>query len=349
MTGSAKAGTKESMKETTKGGGDHARGARRDAAMVPPTPEAVSRDLAPLGAGDVRPILRFAPSPNGRLHLGHAYSALLNHVLARRADGRHLVRIEDIDASRCTPELERAALDDLEWLDAAPDAAPLRQSERTDAYRAAVEALAGRGLVYPAFLSRGEVQRRVAAAEAAGEAWPRGPDGAPHYPDEDRLRPPQEAAAMARQGRPHALRLDTARAMGEAGPLSWREDGGGNAREVGADPAAWGDPQLARIEGDAFTPAYHLACTLDDAAQGITHVVRGRDLIHATSVHRLLQALLDLPAPVYRHHALVTAPDGGKLSKSRGDTSLASLREAGATPDDVRAMLNLPAASRART
>ena len=314
-------------------------------AVVPPMPDAVARDLAPPGAGRDRPVLRFAPSPNGRLHLGHAYSALVNRILADRTGGRFLVRIEDIDAARCTSGLERAALDDLAWLGAAPDDTPMRQSERHDAYREALDRLRARDLVYPAFLSRGEVRRRVNEKEAGGAAWPRDPDGAPRYPGEDRARAPGEVAAMVREGRPHALRLDTARALREVGSLRWRE----GRREVAADSLAWGDPQLARIEGGSFTPAYHLACTLDDAAQGITHVVRGRDLFHATSVHRLLQALLGLSAPIYRHHALVTAPDGTKLSKSRGDTSLAALREAGATREDVRAMLNLPAARGAQT
>ena len=293
--------------------------------FVPPAPDAVARDLAPL-AVDAPPVLRFAPSPNGRLHPGHAYSALLNRRLADAHGGRMLIRIEDLDETRCTSALERAALADLAATGVASDGPVMRQSERGEAYAAALRGLRARGLLYPTHLSRGAIRRFVAEREAGGRIWPRDPDGAPHYPRGADVGP-DESARLIADGAPHGLRLDMTRAAPEAGPLSWDEDGcGGLGRtdSIAADPTRWGDPQLARVEGGRLRAAYHLAVVVDDAAQGITHVVRGRDLREATDLHRLLQALLGLPTPSYRHHALVLAPDGGKLSKSRGDAGLAA-------------------------
>ncbi|KQW28136.1 glutamyl-Q tRNA(Asp) ligase [Rhizobium sp. Root274] len=285
------------------------------------------------------PVFRFAPSPNGRLHLGHALSALLNAQMASETGGRLLLRIEDIDLTRCTPELEQRVLADLDWLGLVYERPVRRQSEHFDLYRAALDQLIARGLVYPAFLTRGEVKARVADVEARGAAWPRDPDGAPLYPTDERHLSAKEQAHKFATTERHALRLDMEKALAAVGhPLTWQETGDSERGEVAAEPAAWGDVVLWRSDAPA---SYHLAVTVDDAAQGVTHVVRGLDLFHATSVHRLLQDLLGLPQPVYHHHRLILGPDGRKLSKSAGDTALASLRAEGKTPSDIRAMVGI--------
>ena len=287
------------------------------------------------------PVFRFAPSPNGMLHLGHAYSALLNSDLARASGGRFLLRIEDIDPARCRPEFEAAIYQDLAWLGIAWEAPVRRQSGHMDEYRRALDRLADLGLVYPSFESRAEIARLVAEREADG-AWSRDPDGAPLYPGNARLLPVEERARRIESGAPYALRLDMTAAIARAGPLSWDELGegpDGDAGAIAARPQAWGDVILARKE----TPtSYHLSVVIDDALQGITEVVRGQDLFHATSVHRLLQHLLDLPAPAYRHHQLIRDAAGHKLSKSTGATGLRELRAAGASPADIRALIGLP-------
>ena len=292
------------------------------------------------------PVFRFAPSPNGHLHLGHAYSAMLDHALARGIGARFLLRIEDIDPTRCRPEFEAAILADLDWLGLDHDGDVRRQSEHFDAYAAALARLAAMDLVYPSFLGRGEIRARVAAHEADGRLWPRDPDGAPHYPGDERgLDPALRAARLADEPRV-VWRLDTARAAARAGPLDWRETGTGPAGETGrilADPTIWGDPVLARWE---VPTSYHLSVVVDDALQGVTHVVRGRDLFHATALHRLLQHLLELPAPIYHHHRLVTDAGGRKLSKSADDTALARLRDAGLTPGDIRRLVDWEATAR---
>lgn len=290
-----------------------------------------------------KPVFRFAPSPNGLLHLGHAYSALLNLAMARAAGGRMLLRIEDIDTVRCTPANERRMLEDLEWIGFEWDAPPRRQSEHFDDYRAALDDLLDEGLVYPATLSRGEARRRIARIEAeTGVDWPRDPDGAPLYPGDERFLADAERDAILASGCDHALRLDmgAARARLGADP-HWREEGAGPVGQTGnivARPGDWGDVVLGRKDIPA---SYHLACVIDDAFQGITHVVRGRDLFHATSVHRVLQELFALAKPVYFHHDLIVDENGEKLSKSRGDTALRELREAGMGPDDIRRMIGL--------
>ncbi len=290
------------------------------------------------------PVFRFAPSPNGPLHLGHALSALLNADMAAESGGRMLVRIEDVDITRARPEHERAILDDLDWLGVTYEKPVRRQSEHAGDYAAALDRLAGFGLVYRSFLSRAEIAAAVAAEEArVGRPWPRDPDGAPLYPDLDRLRPAAEAEALAAAGRPYALRLDMARAVRLAGRLAWTEFGDrpdGPSEMVAADPAAWGDVVLA---GKFAPAAYHLAVVIDDALQGVSDVVRGRDLYFATAVHRLLQTLLDLPAPRYHHHRLIVGADGRKLAKSKGAAGLAALRAAGLAPADVRRMVGLAA------
>jgi glutamyl-Q tRNA(Asp) synthetase len=292
------------------------------------------------------PVFRFAPSPNGELHLGHAYSALVDDRLCRAAGGRFLLRFEDIDAARCRPEFERQALDDLGFLGIAWETPVRRQSEHFEAYRKALEALMRKGLVYPAFLSRGEIRARMDASEAAtGRPWPRDPDGTPLYPGDDRALDAAAAEALIAENRPYAFRLRMAEAIAAAraltGDLSFEETGAGPDGETGripADPARWGDVIVARKD---VPTSYHLSVVVDDARQGVTHVVRGRDLFHATSVHRLLQTLLGLPAPVYHHHRLILDPSGRKLSKSLGDTSLKTLRAAGHSAADIMAMVGL--------
>ncbi len=290
---------------------------------------------------DGRPVFRFAPSPNGLLHLGHALSALLDHDLARAARGRLLLRLEDIDRERCREAYAAAIADDLRWLGIGWDGAPRRQSEHFALYRTALDALAARHLVYPCFCTRGAVLADSAAQAAArGVARPVDPDGAPLYPGTCRHLAPTERARRLAEGRPAALRLDMARALAEVpAPLTWREGGGGEGeRDVLADPAAWGDAVLARRE---VPTSYHLSVVVDDAAQGVTHVVRGLDLFHATGLHRLLQHLLGLPAPHYHHHRLVLDDAGHKLSKSRGAPSLRDLRGDGRSPADIRRLVGL--------
>jgi glutamyl-Q tRNA(Asp) synthetase len=286
------------------------------------------------------PVFRFAPSPNGYLHLGHAYSALLNFDRARETGGRLLLRIEDIDATRCRPEYETAIYEDLAWLGIAWETPVRRQSEHLDAYRAALDRLSALGLVYPAFESRAEIARLVTAREADGP-WPRDPDGAPLYPGAARSLSADERDRLIGTGAAYALRLDMAAACRRAVGLSWNELGEGPDGERGVVPArpeAWGDVILARKE----TPtSYHLSVVVDDALQDISEIVRGQDLFHATSVHRLLQVLLRLPEPVYRHHGLLRDEGGRKLSKSTSSTGLRELRAAGATPARIRQLVGL--------
>jgi len=289
------------------------------------------------------PVFRFAPSPNGYLHLGHALSAMLNHEAALKSGGRFLLRIEDIDASRCRPEYEAAIYEDLRWLGLAWEEPVRRQSEHLDDYRAAVDRLSHAGLLYPAFESRGELARLVAARERTAP-WPRDPDGAPLYGGDAKRLTPAERERLIDSGAPFALRLDLNAALGRlVAPPTWREEGRGPAGETGvvaARPDAWGDVILARKE----TPtSYHLSVVVDDALQGVTHVVRGEDLFWSTSVHRLLQELLGLSQPIYRHHRLVRDADGRKLAKSTRSTALRELRGAGVTPAEIRARLGLDA------
>ena len=285
------------------------------------------------------PVFRFAPSPNGYLHLGHALSALLNADRAHAAGGRLLLRIEDIDEARCRPEYETAIYEDLAWLGLTWEQPVRRQSEHLDDYRAALARLEAMGLVYPSFESRAEIAALVVERERQGP-WPRDPDGVPLYPGTAKSMPAAERARRMAAGEPYALRLDMAAALAR-GPLTWSETGAGPAGETGtiaADPAAWGDVILARKE----TPtSYHLAVVVDDAAQGVTDVVRGCDLFHATGLHRLLQALLGLPQPRYHHHRLILDTDGSKLSKSTLATGLRELRAQGATAADIRKAVGL--------
>lgn len=270
---------------------------------------------------------RFAPSPTGRLHLGHAASALLAHDAARANGGRFLLRIEDIDAGRSRPEHVAGIVEDLRWLGLAWDGEPLLQSTRLDLYAAALDRLRAQGLLYPCFCTRAEIAAEIAASASA----PHGP-GVSAYPGTcRRLDPATRAARMARE--PHAWRLDMAAAAARAGPLHWRDRFAG---PVAADPAPQGDVVLARKDAPA---SYHLAATLDDATTGVTLVVRGLDLFAATHVHRLLQALLALPTPAYAHHPLLADAAGHRLAKRSGAPPLADLRARGADPSALRAAL----------
>lgn len=285
-------------------------------------------------------IFRFAPSPNGHLHLGHAYSALLNDEMARAADGRLLLRIEDIDTARCRPEYETAILDDLQWLGVAWQQNVRRQSGHFDDYQDAVGKLEAMGLLYPSFESRREIAALVADRDRQGH-WPRDPDGVPLYPGRARKMPKAERERRRREGEPFALRLAIDAAVARAGVLTWNETGGGPQGQSGivaAAPQMWGDVVLARKEAPT---SYHLAVAIDDALQGVTDVVRGQDLFWSTGIHRLLQALLGLPEPTYHHHRLILDAGGRKLSKSTLATSLRELRASGATPADVRRMVGL--------
>ncbi len=282
------------------------------------------------------PVFRFAPSPNGYLHLGHALSALRNQEMARAAGGRLLLRIEDIDGTRCRPEYEAAIYEDLEWLGIEYERPVRRQSEHFGEYRAALEKLVSEGLAYPTFESRAEIARHVAAR---GTDWPRDPDGAPLYPGNARDRSAAERERNIEGGEPYALRLDLQAALARINkPLVWIESGEGEEREIAARPERWGDVILGRKE----TPAsYHLACVLDDALQGVTHIVRGLDLYEATPIHRLLQEILGLPAPAYHHHRLVLDEGGKKLAKCDPSTTLRDLRARGASAADVRRKVGL--------
>ena len=281
----------------------------------------------------VQPVFRFAPSPTGHLHLGHAYSALLDYELCRKVRGRFLLRIEDTDVTRCRPEYEAAIYDDLRWLGLEWEEPVRRQSDHFAEYRRALDRLQELGLVYPSFLSRAEIE-----AATSDPAWPRDPDGVPLYPGSQERTGLAESAAKIAAGALPAQRLRMDEAASRTGPLAWAEQGSGATETIVADPLAWGDVVVARKD----TPtSYHLSVVVDDALQGITHVVRGRDLFDATSIHMLLQRLLDLPSPVYHHHRLITDAGGRKLAKSNRDTSLRSLREAGKTPADIRRMVGL--------
>src|SRR6476659_8306403 len=284
------------------------------------------------------PVFRFAPSPNGYLHLGHAFSALLNLDLARQTGGRLLLRIEDIDLTRCRPEFETAIYEDLAWLGIAWEEPVRRQSAYLGAYQQALTKLEAEGLVYPSFESRGEIAQYV--AEHSNVPWPHDPDGAPLYPGlSKKISAEERARRMASE--PYALRLDMNAALTRTGALTWVETGADPKQDHEtrmAEPEKWGDVVLARKD----TPtSYHLAVVLDDAAQGVTHVVRGQDLYQATSVHRVLQMLLGLPAPLYHHHRLILDAAGHKLSKSTQATALRELRQQGKTPADIRRMVGL--------
>lgn len=271
-------------------------------------------------------VTRFAPSPTGYLHLGHAYSALLAHSVARERSGRFLLRLEDIDRGRCRAEFADAIEDDLSWLGIAWDGGVRKQSEHFDDYRAALARLEAMTLIYPCFCTRATIEAELEAAVAAPH------DAPPVYPGTCRNLSDDERRARITQGLPYALRLDVAKAQAKTGPLFWEDDIKG---AVEAAPMRHGDVVLARKD----TPtSYHLAVTVDDALQGVTLVTRGEDLFAATDLHRLLQALLGYPTPRYRHHKLLTDASGKRFAKRDQAVTLRGLRAIGKTPDDVRAM-----------
>jgi glutamyl-Q tRNA(Asp) synthetase len=273
-------------------------------------------------------IFRFAPSPNGRLHLGHAYSALFTAQQARLHEGRLLLRIEDIDRARCKPEFAEQALADLEWLGVSWSQPVRYQSRHMHEYTVIIDRLERLGLLYPCFCTR---------AKLANVQGPKDPDGTTVYPGYCRLMTRADRSRRMTAAEPYALRLDMAKAIVAASPhLSFRESGTGPDGETGniaCTPQVWGDVILARKD---IATSYHVAVVHDDAVQGITHVTRGIDLFHATSIHRVLQSILKFPAPAYVHHKLISDDTGRKLSKSFGDRSLASLREQGITAAEIR-------------
>ena len=267
-------------------------------------------------------VTRFAPSPTGLLHLGHAHAALFAHCAARQAGGHALLRIEDIDASRCRPEFTAAIQEDLAWLGLEWNGQPRIQSERFPQYRATLDGLAARGLLYPCFCTRADMAAAIAAQHAPTQV----------YPGTCRHLPRAEAAERIAAGHPYALRLDVARALGETGPLTFTDLIHGPRR---CTPEAQGDVVLARKDIPA---SYHLCVTQDDAEQGVTLVTRGEDLLEATDIQRLLQALMGWPAPLYAHHGLITGPDGKRLAKRDLAPTLRALRTAGTSAAQARAM-----------
>lgn len=288
-------------------------------------------------------IIRFAPSPNGALHLGHAYSALVAQRVAQALGARFLLRIEDIDIGRCRPEYEAQMLDDLRWLGLEWEEPVRRQSEHFDDYAAALRKLERLGVLYPCFASRKEIADAVTAA--ADSASPRDPDGVPLYPGLSKGMESDEVARLKSQGQPFTLRLDMAKALQEARKLAGHDisyqsfkPGETGRKTRSCDPEQWGDTVIARRD---VPTSYHLAVVVDDALQGVTHIVRGEDLRAATDVHRVLQILLDLPEPLYHHHGLINDAEGRKLSKSHNDKSLKSLRKGGASRRNIAVLVGL--------
>ncbi len=272
-------------------------------------------------------VTRFAPSPTGQLHLGHAYSALFAEREAKRNEGRFLLRIEDIDPARCRPEFEAGIYDDLAWLGLSWETPVRRQSDHLDDYRAALDQLAAADVVYPCFCSRKEIQAEIARAASA----PQGPEGA-LYPGTCRSLGAPERAARIADGRPYALRLNVAAALAATGPLAWQDLDRGL---IQAEPRLLGDVVLGRRDAPA---SYHLAVTVDDHRQGVSLVTRGEDLLAATHIHRLLQALLKLETPLYRHHRLLANDRGERLAKRDGALAIGALRAAGHSAAEVRKM-----------
>lgn len=292
-------------------------------------------DIPHLSASVLAPVesrhtVRFAPSPSGYMHLGHAYSSLIAWRNAQAHGSRFLLRIEDIDASRCRPAFEQAIYHDLAWLGIDWQRPVRRQSESMGDYADALKALASLGVLYPCFCTRSEVRAEIKNADAA----PHGPDG-PLYPGTCRTLARSEQNRNIRAGKAHALRLDVAKAVALAGPLIWIDR---KAGRIEADPLSAGDVVLARKD---IPTSYHLAVTLDDHLQGVTLVTRGWDLFHATHIHRLLQALLNLDTPLYYHHPMITDPNGLRLAKRNRAVTLRALRNSGKTAADVRRMVNL--------
>jgi len=287
------------------------------------TPQGESHGQEPISGAGPAVVTRFAPSPTGPLHLGHAFSAVLAHDFARAWGGRFLLRIEDIDGTRSRPEHVAGIVEDLAWLGLAWDGEVVFQSQRLALYAEALARLRAMGLLYPCFCTRKDI--------AASASAPHGPEGLV-YPGTCRgLSADEQARRMAVE--PHAWRLDMAKAVARIPTaLEWSDHG----KAIPAEPGPFGDVVLARKDAPV---SYHLAVTVDDAVQGVTDVVRGADLFAATHVHRLLQALLGLPTPLYHHHKLIAGPDGERLAKRHGAVALAELRASGADPAQIVAAL----------
>jgi glutamyl-Q tRNA(Asp) synthetase len=293
-----------------------------------------------------RPVLRFAPSPNGWLHLGHAFSAHFAFQNAYELGGRFLLRIEDIDIGRCRPEYEQGIYDDLAWLGLKWEMPVRRQSEHFAFYETGLKRLRDLDVTYPCFATRKEIHDAIEASGVGHARWPVDPDGAPLYPGLYKDISAQERNRLIWEGRSYAWRLDMEKALAAAekiagSKITFREEGEGPQGESGIlpiRPEGFGDVIIARKD---VPTSYHLSVTLDDALQGITHVTRGQDLFPATYVHRILQVLLGLPEPIYRHHALIRDDAGRRLSKSAADKGLRELRMGGATPADIRRMIGL--------
>lgn len=293
------------------------------------------KDFVPLPEpGEAPPVTRFAPSPTGYAHLGHAYAALFAYETARAAGGRFLVRMEDIDRQRCRPEFEVALLEDLRWLGIDWDGAVRRQSEHVASYAQALRQLMALGVVYPCFCSRKQIRQEI---EDAGRA-PHGPSGEVIYPGICRHLDDSERADRIARGEPYALRLDVGAARERTGSLAWHDV---RAGWIEADPTALGDVVLARKD---VPTSYHLAVVVDDARQGVTLITRGEDLFHATHIHRLLQGVLGYPTPRYYHHNLIADSSGQRLAKRNRAITLRHLRECRRTPDDIWRMIGLAAA-----
>jgi glutamyl-Q tRNA(Asp) synthetase len=292
-------------------------------------------------------ITRFAPSPNGWLHLGHAYSAIFASDTAKTLGGRFLLRIEDIDLGRCRPEYLQGIYDDLEWLGLTWEEPVRRQSEHFATYETALKKLRDMGLAYPCFATRKEINDAIETSGIGHARWPVDPDGAPLYPGLYKDLPTAELNRLMWEGRTYAWRLDMEKALTKAeeingGPISFIEEGQGPRGQSGRlpiEPLRFGDVIIARKD---VPTSYHLAVTVDDAIQNVTVVTRGQDLFPATYVHRLLQILLGLPEPRYRHHALIRDETGRRLSKTAKDKALRELRLSGTTVDEIREMIRLP-------
>ena len=283
-----------------------------------------------------QPVFRFAPSPNGELHLGHAYSALVTDHLAKQARGRLLLRIEDVDGGRARDEFERQIYDDLHWLGLVWETPVWKQSEHMENYALALAKLQQMGLLYPCFASRSQINRHPLLS-----TMPLSPDGQPLYPGIFRDLPKSEATARINDGVPHTLRLNMKKAVALAQTktpeITFRErQSDGTYQTIHQPPEAWGDVVLARRE---MPTSYSLAVVVDDALQDVTHVTRGEDLFYATSLHRLLQILLDLPEPLYYHHPLIVDMTGRKLAKSDDDVSLKSIRATGISAQELLSQL----------
>ena len=290
---------------------------------------------------------RFAPSPNGWLHLGHAYSALTGARLAAQAQGTFLLRLEDIDVGRARPHFVDGIYQDLEWLGLDWPQPVMVQSERFEIYQAALNRLREQELVYPCWATRREINAAIAENTAQNGHWPRDPDGAPLYSGLYRDLPDSQRRTLMWEGGAYAWRLDMQKALALIdSPLNYIETGSGTAETLTANAQAYGDVVLARKD---VPTSYHLAVVVDDAAQDITQVTRGQDLAAATAIHVLLQKLLDLPTPVYHHHALVRDTSGRRLSKQAGDSGFRELRQQGMSVAQVMDLLPPPFGTAATT